>query len=85
MRVLPASLERLIVDNVPAPGAVSHVFAWVFLLTVVTIGLWDIFVTLEGGGAPSVSDQIRQAVRDAPVLAFAAGLLCGHLFWSRYP
>ena len=47
---------------------------------VVIIG-YDIWAVLQGGIDATISAMIQDAAHDYPIIAFAAGVLCGHFFW----
>ena len=53
----------------------------VFIITA-TLGLigWDIYAFLKGGSMVTISLVILGWSKDYPILPFAFGVLCGHLF-----
>jgi hypothetical protein len=55
----------------------------VLLVVIVILILFDIAVILLYGRDSSISRVIYQASCEHPVIAFAAGFLCGHLFWRN--
>lgn len=62
---------------------------WVFAAGVVvpTLGLIGYDVWLYATSAPTLSEQLLDLARKAPIVAFAVGLavgvLAGHLFWPQ--
>lgn len=57
----------------------------VILMIVATCGLvaWDVLAAANRTQGDTISEIIRDWSSEHPILAFAAGLLCGHWFWSR--
>jgi hypothetical protein len=47
----------------------------------VVMALFDLWLLLRG--APTMSDVLQKAAHKWPILAFAAGVLAGHLFWGE--
>jgi hypothetical protein len=46
------------------------------------IGVWDLFCLFSQRPNDTVSSVVRESAQQWPVIAFAAGMLIGHLFWS---
>jgi hypothetical protein len=46
---------------------------------------WDVWVYLEPTGGDTISEVTLGFARRHPVLPFAIGVVCGHLFWSQRP
>lgn len=46
---------------------------------------YDVIAYLHGGVDATISRVVLSAAHDAPAIPFAAGVLCGHLFWSQPP
>jgi hypothetical protein len=66
------------------PGAI---YTWIVIVTTVTVlSFFDVFIIAKYGPEASISDQIANAARSAPILALAFGILMGHFFapiWMR--
>ena len=56
----------------------------VVITAVLGVILWDIIVAIvyKGNLEVSVSSVIWEFCRNAPIIPFASGVLCGHLFWG---
>jgi hypothetical protein len=55
------------------------------ILLVVAVGLvlWDVFVAAEPTPGDTISEvMLRWALRH-PVIPFAIGVVCGHVFWGQ--
>lgn len=52
----------------------------VIVATVVALTCYDVFAILAWGVDSTISRVILSASFNSPVIAFAAGFLCGHLF-----
>lgn len=52
-----------------------------FLVVIVAIYIWDAYVLATGRPGESVSVVIRDWTEHQPMLAFAVGVLVGHVFW----
>jgi len=57
--------------------------AWVIIAFVAAGVAYDIYAGLTWGYEGTVSYDLLVASHAHPIIAFAAGLLCGHLFWSQ--
>jgi hypothetical protein len=57
--------------------------AWVICFTVLMLVLYDIYAVVTWGYEGTISRDILFASLKHPIIAFAAGLLCGHLFWPQ--
>ena len=53
------------------------------ILVVICLASYDILAMLMGGVEATISRQIYHAAVFHPIIAFAAGVLCGHLFWPQ--
>ena len=51
-------------------------------LSIVVIGLFDVYVFFRGGTEATISYTIFEWSYKYPMLPFAAGILCGHFFWQ---
>lgn len=60
-----------------------NITAWFIVAIVFLVIGWDIFAAEKWGYNGTISRAILAASYQHPVLAFAAGFLCGHLFWSQ--
>jgi len=49
-------------------------------ITALILIIYDICAYSSGGSDPTLSRVIYHAAEDFPIISFAAGLLCGHLF-----
>lgn len=60
-----------------------NVTSWI-LITVVTMLIgWDIYAVLRWGYAGTISFDILTASKNHPIIAFAIGVVAGHLFWTQ--
>ena len=57
---------------------------FVMLLIVATV-VYDVVAYQSGGTEATISWQVAAYVYKQPVVAFAAGFVCGHLFWQMKP
>jgi hypothetical protein len=48
-----------------------------------TLIAYDIYAIMAGGVEATISRVILETSASMPILAFAAGVLCGHLFWPQ--
>lgn len=53
---------------------------FIMVLVLVAVG-YDIFVIAHAGKAASISQIIIELSHEYPSVTFAAGFVCGHLFW----
>jgi|TARA_R110001583_G_scaffold92191_2_gene234546 hypothetical protein len=53
-------------------------------LIVSTILIWDTYLIYSGDKAATFSVVLYESSRQWPVIAFALGFLCGHVFWQIY-
>jgi hypothetical protein len=44
---------------------------------------YDVIAAWRGGGAATISDVILSVSLQRPIIPFAVGVLCGHLFFSQ--
>jgi hypothetical protein len=59
----------------------SQALAVVFLLTVLLIGIWDVFSIRLFGPHSTVSDVLQTWSKMYPILPLTVGLILGHIFW----
>jgi len=62
----------------------SRIITIIILISVVA-GLiaWDIVVAANDTPGDTISEIVLKAARAVPALAFAIGVVCGHLFWPQ--
>jgi hypothetical protein len=51
------------------------------LLVIIAIYIWDAWAMSSGVPSETVSTIVRGWSEKQPILAFAVGLLIGHIFW----
>ena len=56
----------------------------VFILLLVTVTLYDLTAVYFGGLPATISFFVVNLSREYPIIAFALGMLMGHLFWPQY-
>jgi hypothetical protein len=57
--------------------------AYFILALVLIIALYDIVAAIVGGYEATITRDLRVAAQSQPIVAFLAGVICGHLFWSK--
>ena len=57
--------------------------ATIAILAVVVLAAIDVALLLTGGVEATFSRVILGASHKYPIIPFAAGVLCGHLFWPQ--
>jgi hypothetical protein len=55
----------------------------VLVATTIILSGYDIAAAMSSGEDATISQVILHAAQRVPALAFAAGFLCGHLFWPQ--
>jgi len=55
----------------------------IFLMFVVIVWSFDAWVAHKGDGSSSISAIVLDTARTHPIVAVAAGMLMGHLFWPQ--
>jgi hypothetical protein len=63
----------------------KEITVWFIVIWIAVAILYDICIIYFYGTQPSISWTIHQWAVDNPAVAFALGVLCGHLFWSQRP
>jgi hypothetical protein len=53
------------------------------LISVALIIVYDIFALIFGGVESTISHIVLNSSKAMPAISFAAGFLCGHLFWGQ--
>jgi len=56
---------------------------WIIIGAVVLLIVYDIWTIVKRGLNSSISWKVWALCHDWPIIAFAVGVLCGHLFWSQ--
>jgi hypothetical protein len=56
----------------------------IILLIVVIVAVWDVFLISTGNCAATFSVVLYESSKAWPIIAFALGVLCGHVFWQIY-
>jgi hypothetical protein len=56
---------------------------WFIIAWVAVAAVYDVIVAYLYGSQPTISRVIHDWTYGNPVIAFALGVLCGHLFWSQ--
>lgn len=54
------------------------------VLTIAVYSIYDVIVYILGGYEATISYQTLQFSIATPIIPFACGILCGHLFWPQY-
>lgn len=55
---------------------------WVIVASTVLLATYDLIPVIRKGPGDSISEVMRDAARRYPIIAFAAGLLVGHWWWT---
>ena len=58
---------------------------WVIIITIIVLSVYDVFVISKHGVETSISRVILKWAQKYPIIAFALGVLFGHLFWLNCP
>jgi hypothetical protein len=58
---------------------------WVIIVATATLLGYDVVIAVVAGAQATLSRIILTAAAANPAIAFAAGFLCGHLFWPQPP
>lgn len=53
----------------------------VILASIAILIVYDFYAIIQGGPEATISWVIIDRSYDYPIIPFAAGVLCGHLFW----
>jgi hypothetical protein len=62
----------------PKQMTICFIIVWVAVAV-----MYDVVVAYFYGTQPTISRIIHDWAYGNPVIAFALGVLCGHLFWSQ--
>ena len=60
-----------------------NVTAWLLVAVAGLLILYDIYAAVRWGYDGTISRDMLVASLSHPIIAFAAGVLCGHLFWPQ--
>jgi hypothetical protein len=55
----------------------------ILILAVISLGLYDIYAAWRFGITGTISYVIYHDSKSYPIIAFAMGVICGHLFWAQ--
>lgn len=55
----------------------------VMIATAALIILWDIYVAVEPTPGDTISEVLLGWAMQHPIIPFAIGVVCGHLFWPQ--
>jgi hypothetical protein len=61
----------------------QKITVWVIVGAIVIIIAYDVTAFVIAGNNATISHVILVASKNRPIIAFAAGVLCGHLFASQ--
>lgn len=50
---------------------------------VIILSMYDIWALIFGGVDATISRIVLSYAKDYPIIPFAFGVVCGHLFWSQ--
>jgi hypothetical protein len=55
----------------------------VIILGLVAIAVaWDVWTLFSSTPNDTISETVWAAIAHSPIISFAAGFVCGHLFWQ---
>lgn len=57
--------------------------AWFIVTLIFLCTIYDIYIGVNYGSAATISWVTWTTAKGYPIIPFAAGILCGHLFWSQ--
>lgn len=55
---------------------------WFMIGLVVVVAVFDVYAD-RAKDLPTISQAVWVILRKHPILAFALGVVCGHLFWQE--
>lgn len=55
----------------------------ILITAVVALSLYDIVALINGGSEATISRITLSYSKEYPVIPFAVGVVCGHLFWPN--
>jgi len=50
---------------------------------ILALGAYDVYALISGGVEATLSRVTLRTALNHPIVPFAAGILCGHLFWPQ--
>jgi len=56
----------------------------ILLLIVFVVTVWDVFLISTGNYSATFSVVLHESSKAWPIIGFALGVLCGHVFWQIY-
>jgi NAD kinase len=56
--------------------------AFMIIITAIII-VFDIYVAVVGGDGDTISAVLLTYSKEYPVISFAIGFICGHIFWPN--
>lgn len=57
--------------------------AWILIAVVALLIFWDGYAAVRWGYTGTISYDILIASKSHPIIAFAIGIVAGHLFWQQ--
>lgn len=57
--------------------------AAILIVAIIVLVAWDIYVAANGVKGDTISEIALDFARRHPVIPFAVGIVCGHLFWPQ--
>jgi hypothetical protein len=57
--------------------------AYFIIALILLVALYDTVAAIVGGYEATITRDLRVVAMSHPIVAFLAGLICGHLFWSK--
>ena len=61
----------------------KNLTGYIIVATILIIGAYDIYVLIQGGLEATISHVTLTAATSYPIIPFAVGVICGHLFWPQ--
>ena len=59
--------------------------AMVITATITALGIYDLWAVARGGVGTSISRYMQRSALRHPLIAFAVGFVCGHIFGYMAP
>jgi hypothetical protein len=56
------------------------IIIWVAIVALIA---WDLFMVANGKPGDTISEVMLQQAQRHPILAFAMGVVAGHLYWGQ--
>lgn len=66
-----------------AAALIKNATKIIIVVVILTLIIYDIFAFVYGGRDATISDIVLHSVCAKPILAFAGGVLTGHLLWPQ--